>query len=730
MLALLNRFMNKRNLIIACFLVAVSGVYAQKLSPNAEALLMHRPGAPAFTIKADGDTLAVKQVKVFIELDDIGVLEQIERLGGKVYTDFGNCVTASVPVASLRDISELEGIKFIEMGSPVNLLMDKARVATGVDIVHLNSNKDLPNPYTGKGVVIGIIDTGMEYGHLDFYTSDGKECRLKRVWNQNGIGRAPADFRYGVEYTTTEEILSARVDTEGEYHGSHVAGIATGADKKSGYHGVAPDADIVFVSFGQNSVDIPNAVKYIFDYAESVGKPCVINMSLGSHMGPHDGTSTIDRFFDSVVGPGRILVGAAGNEGGKRLHVHKTFTEDDKTLKTILGFASSTNKNTLVDIWGSSGSEFTVKMVIVDTFKGKTVAESEEVSSTGNKSIYEYFYPDETGVDCTVKIVPVENPVNGAPNIYVEAYVSGLASNRSIGIVVNGEAGSDVHMWNATQNDFVNGGLRGWTAGVLDGSVGEIGGTSQSVISTGSYNTRFNFPLYMREPGSLYMVSGYGEKELPIGAISSFSSYGPTADGRTKPDVLAPGALVVSAVNKYALSDALANLVQRTYSESGNAYYYDINIGTSMASPVVTGTVALWLQANPDLTPDDIRDVIKSTSVSDSNTGSVPNNRAGYGRLDAYAGLKHILTKSGVDGIGSGQGSVDAWVERGSRNICISLPASVCGGEDVEVYTVTGARVGIYHVGSSYGNIDASSWASGVYVLRFLSDGSSVKVVL
>ncbi len=153
----------------------------------AEALLMHRPGAPAFTIKADGDTLAVKQVKVFIELDDIGVLEQIERLGGKVYTDFGNCVTASVPVASLRDISELEGIKFIEMGSPVNLLMDKARVATGVDIVHLNSNKDLPNPYTGKGVVIGIIDTGMEYGHLDFYTSDGKECRLKRVWNQNGI---------------------------------------------------------------------------------------------------------------------------------------------------------------------------------------------------------------------------------------------------------------------------------------------------------------------------------------------------------------------------------------------------------------------------------------------------------------------------------------------------------------------------------------------------------------
>ncbi len=132
--------------------------------------------------------------------------------------------------------------------------------------------------------------------------------------------------------------MSARVDTEGEYHGSHVAGIATGADKKSGYHGVAPDADIVFVSFGQNSVDIPNAVKYIFDYAESVGKPCVINMSLGSHMGPHDGTSTIDRFFDSVVGPGRILVGAAGNEGGKRLHVHKTFTEDDKTLKTILGF--------------------------------------------------------------------------------------------------------------------------------------------------------------------------------------------------------------------------------------------------------------------------------------------------------------------------------------------------------------------------------------------------------
>ena len=72
-------------------------------------------------------------------------------------------------------------------------------------------------------------------------------------------------------------------------------GTAAGADKSSSFYGMAPDADIVFVSFAEENTNIADAIKYIFDYADKVSKPCVINMSLGSHYGPHDGTSYLDQ---------------------------------------------------------------------------------------------------------------------------------------------------------------------------------------------------------------------------------------------------------------------------------------------------------------------------------------------------------------------------------------------------------------------------------------------------
>ncbi|MDE7125329.1 MAG: S8 family peptidase [Muribaculaceae bacterium] len=147
-----------------------------------------------------------------------------------------------------------------------------------------------------------------------------------------------------------------------------------------------------------------------------------------------------------------------------------------------------------------------------------------------------------------------------------------------------------------------------------------------------------------------------------------------------------------------------------------------------MATPAVTGAVALWLQANPNLTPQQIRDIIKETSVTDSFTGTVPNNSAGYGKLDSYAGLKKALETTGIDNIISDD-SADkpkVWVESGSKNICCVVPSATTVG----IYSVSGIMVGRHELNASLNTIDGSSLPSGVYILKFETSGSSAKIVL
>ncbi|MFR3549950.1 MAG: S8 family serine peptidase [Coprobacter sp.] len=145
--------------------------------------------------------------------------------------------------------------------------MNKARTETLVD--NVQSGKDLTTPFLGKDVVIGIVDNGFEYGHINFYNTDGTELRVKRVWNQNKNGKAPSGFTYGTEYTTTDEILAAKYDVTDETHATHVTGIAAGADHTKSYYGVAGEADIVLVSYDLNDnttdqVSLSDAMKYIY----------------------------------------------------------------------------------------------------------------------------------------------------------------------------------------------------------------------------------------------------------------------------------------------------------------------------------------------------------------------------------------------------------------------------------------------------------------------------------
>lgn len=236
----------------------------------------------------------------------------------------------------------------------------------------MHQGLQLPQAYFGNGVVVGIIDGGFDYTHPNFYDGTGSNnYRVKRVWEQNATsGTPPSGFSYGRELTTQTSILNAQRDKPNASHGTHVAGIAAGGGANATYMGVASKSDLVFVSTNMTNIGIMDGIAYIYNYANSINKPCVINISIGGHIGPHDGFSPFDQYCDEIVGAGRLLVGAAGNQGADQLHISKTYTSSDNTMYSFVQFpwsSNGTNGETVIDIWGDPNQNYEVAVNIYNT---------------------------------------------------------------------------------------------------------------------------------------------------------------------------------------------------------------------------------------------------------------------------------------------------------------------------------------------------------------------------
>lgn len=289
--------MNKKAILMASFLLVGSFSFAQKLSPSTSMMLHEARTAQK---KAKAANATPQTVSAFITVKSQDAIAKIEALGAKVNSRISETlVTADMPLSAIEPISNLDEVVSVSVGTEAKLLMDNARRLLGVDECHQMTENN--GPYTGKGVVIGIVDNGFQYDHVDFLNADKSDTRIKRVWDQHGTGNAPEGFGYGAEYKTTAEIRAAKYDLTSGFHATHVSGIASGSDKSTPYYGVAPDADLVFVSFKSTNAQIVDGINYVFNYAKSVGKPAVVNISLGSHMGPHDGSSDTDLSFANLV---------------------------------------------------------------------------------------------------------------------------------------------------------------------------------------------------------------------------------------------------------------------------------------------------------------------------------------------------------------------------------------------------------------------------------------------
>lgn len=655
-------------------------------------------------------------IDAFIELNENASLETLQAQGveiNMVLPDI-NIITSRIPAEKIEHISLLPEVKRVEIGIPVQKKMDKARPASFVDEVQTGSN--LSKAYTGKNVVIGIIDGGFQYSHTNFYSSDKSELRIKRVWNQNEISEM---YPNGRKYETEQEIKTLNYDTKKETHGTHVAGIAAGADNTNGnpYYGIAPEADLVFVSYDTNdnvitNVSISNGIQYIYDYAKSVNKPAVVNMSLGVHIGPHDGTSTFDKICDNLQGAGKLLVGATGNEGSDKLHISKTFSPTDDLLQTFISFKKEKEEyNGWADIWSEENKSFSAQLIIYDQNTGEETAITEVFESSIDK--YQKYPVNKItgGGSDSITVYALRDSGNKRSNVLIITDISrNFPPNQHLGLKITAKEGT-VHAWaDNSDSHFLGHGVSGWTTGDGNNSVSEIGGTGKRIISVGAYVTRA------------------ADIEV-LNNIASFSSTGPTLDGRMKPDITAPGSVIYSSY-----SDAVKHNIVRIDTIDNNLYYYGKMQGTSMAAPHVSGVLATWLEAKNDLTPEEVRFVLKKTAINDSLTtnGTVPegNNTWGYGKINAYAGINECLRLAkDADYINKYGDIIINHVDMQSRSMSLQCYNNV---ENVKmyIYNINGQLVYTEQIQNNFigeKTIDLSQIGGGVLLIKFKGENLNSK---
>jgi minor extracellular serine protease Vpr len=560
--------------------------------------------------------------------------EALATIGAKNDTRIKDLYTFRVPVPSFSDFLHVAGIKFVEVADPVSPELERARVSARTDSVNMGLG-GIAKSYIGKDVIIAVIDWGFDYTHPNFLDTSLTHLRLSKAWDQNKtVGIPPSGYTFGAEYIGENALLAAGSDTNYVFgyssHGTHVAGCASGSGAGTAHVGAAPGAELIFISLRRDAPSLIDAFSYVINYAAAVGKPCVFNMSFGSHLGPHDGSSMKNYGIDILHGPGKIFVGSAGNNGrsNQAFHLSRDFNVDDDTLRTVVNFGSNISDmfGQTLSMWGSQNSDFSVKIELAD------ISNAIQFSTPWFNSMNEPTFIDTNVLSPgDTIIIRMQSTAsfftNGKPNIRLE--VKNTSNHK---VVLNvGSLNSHVHIWNNVRmnNRYTNWGVSltsnipGGTAGNNDYGLGEPAGVGKNVITVASYRAKG------------YTQSG----TLLHGDISDFSSYGPTVDERVKPDIASTGQTVWSSVNSFDITENPGI----KFDFDGKEYGFHPFSGTSMSGPVVAGIVALMLEANPKLSAVQAKEILKITARLDNFTGNIDPQQGhlqwGWGKANALAAV-------------------------------------------------------------------------------------------
>lgn len=550
-------------------------------------------------------------------------------------------LSVKIPLQKLSCIQELKGLEYLEIAGKINPNLDKAIKDLRADSVH--HGYGLPQGYTGKNVLIGVTDWGFDYTHPVFYDTLLQTNRIFAAWDQfKTNGPAPNGFSYGTEYATPSSLLAAGSDTSNIYsygtHGTHVAGIAGGAGANTAYRGVAYDAQFLFVTFLVDEGAVLDAWQWMYQKALAADKRLVINMSWGLyHFGTLDGTSLLSQAIDAFSNLGVVFVNSGGNNGAVNFHLKKSFNND--LLKSRIEFYDySANPNMWgqsIHAWGEAGQAFENGLIITNS-SNVLLAETPFYSTATTSSYIDTFLVVNQDTIWYNISADAAHPLNGKPQMRLRV----KNTNTALRVQLKSQANAGtVHYWNVTEltNDVGNWGMdflaagAGTTAGDNQNGISEPSCADQ-VISVAAYATQ-----YATNSGSLVG-----------GALANFSSRGPRYDGAMKPDIAAPGVAIASAVSSF--TDANYTSVGNT-SFNNTTYHFAKFSGTSMASPMVAGVVALMLEANPYLSASQIKEIIMNTARQDNYTGVIPAGGSplwGAGKVNAYAAVKLALQTLGT----------------------------------------------------------------------------------
>lgn len=601
----------------------------------------------------------------------------LTRRGCHVIDRVGPVCIALLPVSQLAPLSLDRRVVRMEANPLSRPMTDMTPAVIGADLV--SQGFQLPQAYTGRGVVVGICDVGFDFTNPMFTDANG-QTRIRQAWDiYSGENTGYAGF--GTLYTTPEELAAARGTCDStRYHGTHVAAIAAGS-AVGPYQGIAHEADIVMsqtylngytedqrtrlirslnATLNNDTADplihdvaskkltLSNAlealaIKHVVDYAAAHGQPCVVNCSFGAQQTLTADYSLQEELMNSLTGPGRIIVCSAGNYADGILYRVKpaqTRMDDRMWLKSsltptiTLRSAGSFMLKLLLDIEGADTLCLTSDAIVEAGSAGY-----QDSIAINNSAVQSKFYVEShaystqmTGLTAYSVRLTLPTPA--------KAY-----TKPSFAIIVESDA--EVEVMGSSSAATFN---RLNTSGYVNSApyTVTVPATFTEMIAVGLTSHR----------DSVTNIEGnritYEYNHNLLGQVVSWSGSGPTLEGRMKPDVVAPGHNIVSAFNSNCplteLTTKKAQLVASTRIGEKD-YYWKAESGTSMSAPVVTGTIALWLQANPELTPDDVKQILAHTARHPEADETYPNYRYGYGEIDAYRGLLYLAELTGVEGL-------------------------------------------------------------------------------
>lgn len=710
--------------------------------------------------------------------DVLQVAQRAREIGARVSAAKGNFMAVEIPYTQLEALANVEGVGIVNMPPRVSQKMDVTRLVTQTDGVNDGTAPLLPQAYTGKGVIVGIIDGGMDPTHPMFKDKDGN-LRVKGIYRaaNSSFGGNPVEILFddgatitisGSAYSKPEDLLNPTkiADTDGS-HGTFCTSIAAGSvmDDVTGtggrpLGGIAPEADILFSDnlmseSGNEAYDMVECLYYIGNAAEMANQPYVISISQNSHAGWHDGTSDMARFLGLLSKEGRMtIILCSSNEGGHQTYVHEPIKANE-TLR-LVPYSTETDNT----VWGGLKTDKNVKMEVgihnltedkeyyripitfnstdLQTQNGRgflfnfadDTQQLPEQMLAAKQELMNYIQGGQLAIWC-YQTMAVDQ--DGNPYYYTQvAFQQGIQwvhptdkdgnpIQWGFNIYLTPEDDTELYAWADQKMNLMAQRADGSrTVGTGDCSVGDWN-TSGNPVSIGAWVAN---NIMQQESGQTT------DARFTLGDVAFFSSYGTDLAGHQYPDACAPGTCVVAAMNSFDPMKDMPIYMRKDYDnqfegqQEAREYCWGVGNGTSASTPVAAGIVALWMEAANDLgkklTCEDVKDIIAQSSDTDDFTEASPE-RFGHGKINAYKGLLYVL------GLTTGIPSLS---QEQPRNITFRVTEDQVfadGAEEgttVTVYDLKGMNVRETTIQN--GTISTAGLPKGVYAIQLGRLGSTL----